>query len=204
MSNHCWVAFIATRLCYVGCLGGKRKKINSLAQLWMLRATIITCGARYAHGCNSGCNVIWATKHFLLEFKVYFTGENIYLVQLICPLVREHIDPRGQITTTILVIGHKSSYHRNLYPYIHRWVRLSRLIREASYEENKHLWRAQAKLGLCIPPCEVHGLFQKRKKKDFKSRSLRRMGRKRCLLTWQDHRAAEWTHSSCGCLGMLI
>lgn len=29
------------------------------------------------------------------------------------------------------------------------------------------------------------------------------MGSKRCLLTWQDHRAAEWTHSSCCCLGMI-
>lgn len=46
-------------------------EINNLAQLRTLCATIMTCVVRHAHGYNSGSNVTWATKHFLLEIKIY-------------------------------------------------------------------------------------------------------------------------------------
>lgn len=44
------------------------------------------------------------------------------------------------------------------------------------FEENTNLWGLKHKWNVCSPPCKTHGLFQKRKWKDSKNQSLRRMG----------------------------
>lgn len=47
------------------------------------------CVVRYIYECNSSSNVIRVIKYFLFIIKVYFRGENVYLVWLIYFIIRE-------------------------------------------------------------------------------------------------------------------
>ena len=83
----------------------------------------MTCVGRRTHECNSGSNVIWATKHFLLEIKVHFRGENERPVLVIYSIIRELEHPEDIVTTIILLIGHNSNYHLNLCLYTYLYMR---------------------------------------------------------------------------------
>lgn len=70
----CWLAFRVPE-------GAKQaaRGVISLTLLWTLQATIITCMARYAHGCNNGTYVMRITSHILLQFNACSIGGKTYV-----------------------------------------------------------------------------------------------------------------------------
>lgn len=91
--------------------------------------------------CDSGINVTGVTNHFLLRVKAHFT------IPSLCkpsqePMVCEFIGPRGESTTTILLIDIESNCSLNFDPHSHSLIQLLDLIRK-------------------VPLCAGGGLMQK-------------------------------------------